>query len=238
MAKKTDDVGAIITIILAPIYLGVLLVGLTIKLFNFVVNIIFKEKNKNNEAQIPVISADKEMTDVYNYLTKHYLEYCNYEEILKINEEDRLPLMQLIWQHWGKRGVKKKIKEKYPQYKKADTDFICIKENARIYAYYHWIEHQKNYGCSGVLIKIGLYDDWRTRFCDIKDEINVFNTWEDEFEITQNSLLVFPYGRYDTIKLETEYIYFWRNGEYIKMTPEEFKKFCKVNNYDYPFHNN
>lgn len=183
----------------------------------------WKEKERNKSL---LIDVSKEMNQVINYLSSHYIDYCNYEEILSIKEEDRLILMQKIWKNYNFRGTEKDIIKEYPQYNKENLHFICIKEMARVFTFFHWKEDIKRWGSKNILVKIHLYDDWRTRFCDISDEINVFNTWNDEDEIINNSLRIWCGG-----SIDTEYVYFYQNGEYLKMTPNEFKRFCNRNGY-------
>lgn len=209
-------------------------------LFFFILYFIGKIQNKKikiykgskkKKKSINVIDAKSEMEGVINYLSSHYVEYCTYQEILNIKEEDRLSLMQTIWQNWNYRNTEQKIYKKYPQYSKDDLYFICIKEMARVYTYYHWQKHLRDFPEQEYLVKIYLYDDWRTRFCDVNDEINIFNTWNEEEEFINNSLKICS-----GMELQTEYIYFYQDGEYIKMSPKEFKQFCRKKGYEYPFY--
>ncbi len=194
-----------------------------------------KKENSNNKNSVYIINSENEMKDICEYLSRNYKDFCIYPQILRINENERLPILQYIWKDWENYGTQKRIIEKYSQYSKKDLRYICRIEQARIYTYYHWQEDKKNFGKSNVLIKIRLYEDWRTRFCDISDEINVFNSWLNIEEVTHNSMRVCSSIIQE--KLQTEYIYFWRNGDYLKMTPPEFKIFCQKNNYAYPFKN-
>ena len=205
-----------------------------IKLLNLILGSLIETKTKKKRSKkvsIPVIDATKEMNAVCKYLASHYLEYCNYDEILNIEEKDRLPIMKYIWQHWETRNVEKNIIKKYPEYDEEDLEFIVQRETNRVYIYYHWQEHKKNWKDSKILAKIHLSSDWRTRLCSIKDEIEVFN-----YHIDEEAHICFTVMPSSYTTLQTEYVYFWQNGEYLKFTPSEFKKFCKANKFIYPFY--
>lgn len=183
-----------------------------------------------NSASGLVIDATKEMNAVISYFRENYNKFCNYEEILSIPESDRLPILEFIWSRWAYHDVSKELIKQYPNYDKDDLIYIYRKENARLYEYEKWVENKKNFG-NDVLMKVKSDIDWRARFCDIKDVMNIFNETYDE-----DSMIYFsPVFSLFPDELQTEYVYFYENGEYIKMLPKEFKKFCKKNKYEYPF---
>lgn len=189
-----------------------------------------RKKKKNKQSNNLVIDATKEMKAVNKYLTAHYLDFCNYDEILNIPEADRLNVMQTVWKNWEYHGTLKKLIKQFPDYNKEDLEVISQREMKRVYAYHRWQEDKNNFGSNGILVRIKLHTDWRTRICDIKDEIEVFNYYiDDEDEDIYFSVMGLK------SKLETENVYFWQNGTYLKMQPEEFKQFCKKMKYEYPF---
>lgn len=109
----------------------------------------FKNRNKqiketkkiNFKAESILIDVSSEVRLIIKNLEENYKEICKYPEILKIDEKNRLPILQFIWGGWFIHdGREKSLKYLFPQYKDV-LRLINAKETNRIVV----MLHQKNF---------------------------------------------------------------------------------------------
>ena len=98
---------------------------------------------KKDKKQIAVIDAGNEIDEEIAKLIDNFSEFCNYKELLKIEEKDRLPICRYIWNDWGYRGTEKDLRKKYPQYDKDLIYDITIIEQNRLHTHYKMREFRE-----------------------------------------------------------------------------------------------
>lgn len=199
-----------------------------------------------------VIDASSEMNAIFNDLIKNYKDYCNYDEILRINEKDRLPILQFIWSKWMVHGrsIELDLKYQYEQYDFKDIQIITLKEHKRIMAIYkaesfknmgiYFVEYYSDAERNYFRMHPKEHKNW-IRLCAVDDIPKVMDVWycEDghidkytfDFKapplfciVEKRKHIIFPPG--------IDYVEFWRNGKINKMAIEDFYEFCEENNID------
>ena len=109
-------------------------------------------KNKKNKEKkgkkIYVIDATSEMNNIITYLTRNYESICYYKELYQIEKDDRLPMLQWMWEHWNIRVKNKTLKSKFIKYDFDIIQRIYAIETGRIYMYYHQQEFINSYKVS------------------------------------------------------------------------------------------
>lgn len=209
------------------------------------IQIINEENDKKyGRDKIPIIDATKEMDFIYKSLTQNYEKLCNYEEILQIEEADRLSVLQWIWERWEYHNSDKELKEAFPKYSSSLIREIYIIETGRVYALYHQLEFIKRYKDSSVkpLVYISsnsLYNQGSDKryFCKIEDIPNLYSYLiqnRDNFGYTTLNFMAAPF-EYFVSKCEYDYLYFWGVNEFVKISPKQLKEYCKKNRLGYPF---
>lgn len=206
--------------------------------------------SQNNE--IPIIDVSDDMDIIIKELTKHYKNVCNYDEILRINEKDRLPILQYIWNKWAVHGssIEKDLINKYPQYYSKDISLIAFKEHKRIMSVHkakqfkelgvYFVEYYSDAERNHYRMHPEEHKNW-IRLCTVDDIPKVMDVWycEDghidkysfDFKapplfciVEKRKHIIFPPG--------IDYVEFWRNGKINKMAIEDFYEFCEENNID------
>ena len=199
-------------------------------------------------ANIGIDVSDK-VADFRKYMETNYNEICKYPEFDLIKEEDKISLLNSIWDKWSLVGDKpiKQIAAQYPQYEYSNLEIIYAIESGRVTDYCHmqtahndlqkrgWADFVEYYIADESFedkSKGEIRKDW-IRLVKIEDMVKCSNIY------------IKPNGKYchyifkyimGTIN-GTRYlknVYLYSNGEYIKMTPKEFKQYCKENDLIYP----
>ena len=197
---------------------------------------------KKGKRQIAVIDVSDEMDEEITKLVNSFSEFCNYKELLKIEEKDRLPICKYIWANWDGRGTEKNLKKNYPQYDKDLIDDITIIEQSRLDTYYKMREFRELCNDSQPsLVKCGFAPyPYSTGIilCTIEGMIDIFNWYLQQYEEEGSfpNYLLMP-AVYFKEKLPDCHIYLLENNDLKKVTPQELKQFCKQNNCNYPYKN-
>lgn len=220
---------------------------------------IFGAKIKNNL----IIDVSSEMNAIIKNLTRNYKDYCNYQEILHIDEKDRLPILQYIWSKWMVHGsnIEKDLKYTYPQYDFNDIRLITYKEHKRINTIYKQqkaiemfedgskdcllLQPFATFSCSEEenqwrkeLKSNPSYEDLRKNFsrhlCLIYDMYKISDTWYRADGIIDS----YRFGVFtDKIKpQDLKHYKFWINGELKQLNETEFLEWCKSYGIDYPLY--
>lgn len=192
-----------------------------------------------------IIDASKDMQQIIKELSKQYKDFCNYPEILNIEEKERKALLKKLWGSWALHLDYEKFAEKYPQYNKRDMMYIATKEHGRINCLYHqrkYIETWKKTGYNALLkfnmdfCPFAIFNN-NNDLCLIYDMNKVFECkWierngKEWIEHTSFRMLMKKFKPEDLKKYN-----FWVNGEIKKLTPEEFLSWLKKYNIDYPLY--
>lgn len=233
-----------------------------------------KERYINERQNIPhktngqtsssfVIDASSEMNAIIKDLTRNYKDYCNYDEILRINEKDRLPILQYIWSKWAvhSSGIEKDLKYTFPQYDLKDIRLITHKEHIRINTVYKQqkaiemfeggsqdcllLQPFATFSCSEEenqwRMELGdnpSYEDLHKNFsrhlCLIYDMQRISNVWYNP----KGYIDSYFFGIFtDKIKpKDLGYYKFWINGEIKQLNEAEFLEWCKSYGIDYPLY--
>lgn len=215
--------------------------------------------NKNNL----VLDASDEMNAIIKDLIKHYQDYCNYDEMLRINKKDRLPILQYIWGKWmvHSSSIEKDLRYTYPQYDFKDLRLITHKEHKRIINIQkqkraiEWFESSNKdfffiqpfaaFSCSEEqnqwrkeLGDNPSYEESSKNFsrhlCLIYDMHKISDVWyHPKGYLDSYFFSVF------TSKIKPDdlkYYKFWVNGEIKQLNEQDFLNWCKSYNIDYPLY--
>lgn len=212
-----------------------------------------------------VIDASSEMNAIIKDLTRNYKDYCNYDEILRINEKDRLPILQYIWSKWAFHGssIEKDLKYTYPQYDFKDIRLITYKESDRLISIYKQQEAIKSFESVG---KNCIWIQPFATFSSCEEENSKrkpydsyidYKDYREKTKYDKNLCLIYdvhkisdvwyhPKGHIDsyffgvlTDKIKPQdlkYYKFWVNGEIKQLNEQEFLNWCKSYNIDYPLY--
>lgn len=204
---------------------------------------IFEQRDKEN----PVIDVSSEMNVIINDLIKHYQDYCNYDEILRISEKDRLPILQYIWSKWTvhSSSIEKDLKYTYPQYDFKDIRLITHKEHKRIVNLHKQKQaiemfESGNKNCFFLQpFTTFSSNEERNRnanknICLIYDIHKISDVW-----INSKGYLDYYFFGVCTGKINPDalkYYKFWVNGDIKHLTEQEFLEWCKGYGIDYPLY--
>lgn len=199
----------------------------------------WSKKNKNS---IDIIDVTEEMDLIIEFLVNNYKIFCNYKQILEIEEKDRLELMRYIWEHWDVRINYKKLAEKFPQYRSSLLQDISLIETMRRYTFYKVQEFKDRGWDKEPLIKISGFDytflNSDVKFCTINTMIDVCDWSIEHFEEDHTGccFLEMPCSIFNILddKLP-EKIFLFKNKNFEEVSLKELKQFCKENNYEYPY---
>lgn len=199
-----------------------------------------KKRGKKRTKNTLIIDATKEMNNVINYLEQHYETFCNYKEILQINEVDRLPMLKWMWKKWEYHISEKSLKKKFSKYN-IDLIFrIFLIENGRVHAFYKQQEFTNMWNDSKNKPLVWVYycDYMQHQYiCRIEDIPLVYNyvinNWEEDDDVIPDFFL----APKDMFLEECKYdiLYVWGVDSFNGMPPEQLKKYCKKANLAYPF---
>lgn len=197
---------------------------------------------KKDKKQIAVIDVGVEMDGEIAKLVERFSEFCNYKELLKIEEKDRFPICKYIWENWEYRGTEKKLRKNYPQYDKDLLYDITIIEQNRLHIYYKMREFKELYDdLQPSLVNCGFAPypySTGVILCTIDSMIDIFNWYLQQYEEVgsfPNYLLTLS-GPFKENFPDCN-VYMLENNDLKKVTPQELKQFCKKNNYKYPYKN-
>lgn len=197
-------------------------------LFNKNNNIV--NSNKNNNSKIYVIDATTDMKKIYKFLKEHYEQFCTYPEILKIPAEDRLKIMSYIWRNWDYH-IENDLIKKYKKYDKYDLIRINRVESGRIFMYYKMNEIRKMHHYS--IANVTGQNDYGYSICLLCDIPKTYEYWvqnSESIDITPNYLPTSSLG-----STKANGIYLFQDNDYIKVTEQELKQFCKRNRIEFYF---
>lgn len=124
----------------------------------FAFDIIRKFFNKNDEKkqdlskeeistkrEVPVMDASEPAARARQELLENRDKFLTYDDILRINENDRYTLLKDIYDNWGIHGIPEFFKEKYSKYDKNLIEQIYVRENNRLnmrIKAYHYLNMQ------------------------------------------------------------------------------------------------
>ena len=199
-----------------------------------------KNRNKKYEkTEIPIIDVSDEANKIIVYLTKNYQNFCNYPQILQINEADRLEILSHIWGAWDLHLSEKDFKTKFSKYDSYLLNQIYLVESGRFGAYLQKEEIKEN-NCHKKLIEISDFNTYEyDKYCLWKDIINVSEHYiqqaandseEDIYRIPVPNFIPKP-GEY--FKEELDYAYIWIDNKFVKMNEKEIERFCSENKIEY-----
>lgn len=187
------------------------------------------------------IDGSKEIGIIINDLKNSYQKFTQYDEFLRIDESDRLQLLQDVWDNFDFVNADKKIIKKYPQYNENDLELITHKEKQRITTIHRmnrYIEAKEQFlEIYSNKERNEQYKDYPKinkkviKLCYPKDMPKLFNVWRNEDGRIERYNFN---GVSDKDTRYTKEIYLFQNSDYIKMSVSEFKEFCKQNNLIYP----
>lgn len=214
-------------------------------ILNGIISLIFIVIGKSmlafsKKKEVPVIDATKEMSDIIKHLVKNYKKLCYYKEILQIPESDRLTILKWVWDNWENHISDRTIKKEFPNYSIDILQPIYVIEKARIYMYYHQQEYFNNYAEEKAkpLVYV-LYTDflYHRNLCKIEDMPIVFNYLIQEREDDDISAPEFSIASTGLFAEECDYNYLclWGVNEFVQVTREQLKQYCKKNKLAYPF---
>lgn len=194
-------------------------------------------KNKKNIMSVPVIDVTNEMNEIFTYLAANYQSFCNYPQIKKIKENDRLKIMKYMWKHWDTRINDKEMREEFPEYDKELLNEIRDVEENRCYTYFKVQEFKEHQWEKESLIKIGyLPYEYGTAvgICTIDSMVNVYRWYLQKYNIEEQfpNYLEMPENWSDIPECK---IYLFKDNDFQQVTLKELKSFCKKNKYKYPY---
>lgn len=196
---------------------------------------------------IPIIDASNDMNDITKDLIKNYKSYCNYDEILRINEKDRLPILQFIWSKWMVHGssIEKDLQIQYEQYDLKDIRLIVQKEHKRVINLRKQkqaiIDFEKS---DKEMFLLQPFMDFSSsaernrgddkKLCLVYDIHKISDAWYT----SEGYIDSFFFGVFTSrIKpRDLRYYKFWVNGEIKHLSEPEFLEWCKSYNIDYPLY--
>lgn len=209
------------------------------------------------------IDSSSEMNRIMQHLIKRYKDYCNYDEILHIDEKDRLPILKYIWNKWMVHGssIEKDLKYTYQQYDFKDIRLIANKEHNRMNAIYKQqkaiemfedgskdcllLQPFATFSCceeeNQWRMELGdnpsyenLHKNFSRHLCLIYDMHKISDTWYR----TNGVIDHYFFGVFtDKIKpQDLKHYKFWVNGELKQLNETEFLKWCKRYGIDYPIY--
>lgn len=195
-------------------------------------------KKKNNK-QITVIDVSDEMDRVFNYLTTNFEKWCNYPQILQIDAEDRLHVMQYMWNHWDIRINEKKMCQEFNQYDKELLNEIRDVEENRRYTFFKMQEFKERGWEREPLVKTGWMPyEYGTALgiCTIESMPYVFEWYLSKYNTEEQfpNYLEMPSDCF-AAEIPNYDIYLFKNNDFHKVTSQELKIFCKENRYSYPY---
>lgn len=188
--------------------------------------------------------------DINNFIEdtqKNYIKYCNYPQILKVNENDRIPLLVYIWKNNTLINLIKKVQEKFPQYDYTILNYICNIENARITNYCHMQRYLKDFKNRGIANFVQYYTSEESqsfynknykknqkwaRLVHIEDMVHATNIFKRNDNSFSNYIYSTPIISCDDKNIDK--IFLFKNGNYIEMGISEFKTYCEQKNIIYP----
>ena len=194
---------------------------------------------KYGRTRIPIIDVSDEANKIIVYLTKNYQNFCNYPQILQINEADRLEILSHIWGAWDLHLSEKDFKTKFSKYDSYLLNQIYLVESGRFGAYLQKEEIKEN-NCHKKLIEINDFNTYEyNKYCLWKDIINVSeyyilqttkNPEEDIHRIPVPNFIPKPGGYF---KEELDYAYIWIDNKFVKLNEKEIERFCYENKIKY-----
>lgn len=213
----------------------------------------YKKIESNSSQENPLlIDISDEMNNIIQDRLNNFEKYLNYDEILHIKEEDRLPLLQYIWGNWylHSSSIFDTLKFVFFEYDSKDIEIIVMKEHKKLIATFK----AKNYKDKGVDFLEYYSNEERhnsnanskevknwIRICYVEDMPNITDAWFiDEKHIDKYTFLITMPNLYSrlnnrksiTLKQQPEFVELWLNGKINKMSTEEFYEYCEENNID------
>lgn len=194
-----------------------------------------KSVKKYNTSIVDSITIDvtEELKIAFKEAINDWQSFLNYDEILRIDENDRLPLLKFIWSNGTRRSeyIYDDLRfVEFPQYNSQDLRLIAHIESFRINTYL-----KKNKWKEGGCIFVRYYSNRDAsekniiRLCHINDMPFVLKEWHTENGYTDwyyFSPIITNIYKDNSI----EKIYYWSCGKELEFNKEMFKNFIALSN--------